>query len=435
MKRKTNATSGRAWLGAVLLLAVGMAAGALAYALLFSGRGENTRNAAHEDTPEGAEPGHEEAEEGIIRIPLEAQKTSGLQVAPTALQPIATSLQVTGTVAPDQTRVAHIRPLARGVVEEVFVQLGDRVRQGDPLISYDNIELGMQVGEYLAAKADLRSTKTTLEVKETILARSREMLAVGAVARTTHDVREAEFREAQAQVDAVRARVSKIEEQLHRFGLTEDDLQKLNAAEDTGYHRTASHSILRAPFSGVITAYDVSFGETVDPSSALLTLTDISTVWVLADVYEQNLSAVRVGKQVAVRVASYPDQVFQGRITYISDLVEPETRTARVRCVVDNPRARLKLDMFSTVDIPTEETTQVLAVPTAAIQRIDDEPVVFVQLSDTEFERRDVTTGMEAEGWIEIRHGLEPGEKVIAEGSFHAKTAAMREQISVGHGH
>jgi cobalt-zinc-cadmium efflux system membrane fusion protein len=433
MMRQNDHSSGRAYLSAILLFAVGMAAGALVYAFLFSSQGETTLDAAHEKAQESVEPNHEEGEEGIIQIPIEAQTASGLQVAPAAMQQIETSLQVTGTVAPDQTRVAHIRPLARGVVEEVFVQMGDRVRQGDPLISYDNIKLGMAVGEYLAAKADLRSTQTSVEVKETILARSREMLAVGAIARTTHDIREAEFREAQAQVDAAQARVSKVEEQLHRFGLTDDDLQKLNAAHDTDYHRTASHSILRAPFSGVITAYDVSVGETVDPSSELLTLTDISTVWVLADVYEQNLSAVRVGKQVAIRIASYPDEVFQGRITYISDLVEPKTRTARVRCVADNPRARLKLDMFATVEIPTEETAQVLAVPTAAIQRIDDEPVVFVQLTETEFERRDVTTGIEAGGWTEIRSGLKPAERVISEGSFHAKTAALRELIGDEH--
>jgi len=174
-------------------------------------------------------------------------------------------------------------------------------------------------------------------------------------------------------------------------------------------------------------------GETVDPSSALLTVTDISTVWVLADVYEENLGAVRMGKDVSIRVASYPDEVFRGRITYISDLVEPKTRTARVRCVVSNPRARLKLDMFATVEIPTEQTTEVLAIPTLAIQRINDRPVVFLKHSETEFEQREVEPGTEAGGWTEIRRGLEPGESVITTGSFYAKTAALRELIGDEH--
>ena len=349
------------------------------------------------------------------------------------MRPMETSLQVTATVAPDQTRIAHVRPLARGVVEEVFVQLGDRVKEGDPLISYDNIELGLAIGEYLSANADLRSTQTTLEVKETILARSREMLEVGAIARTTHDIREAEFRNAVAQVDSAQARVAKFEEQLHRFGLTDEDLRKLNQEKEAGYHRTASHSVLRAPFSGIVTTYDVAVGETVDPSSALLTLTDISTVWVLADVYEDNLSAVGMGKEVAIRVASYPNEIFRGRITYISDVVETKTRTVRVRCVVQNPRTRLKLDMFATVEIPTDETSQILAVPTQAIQRINDRPVAFVKLSDVEFEQRDVVTGREASGWTEIRDGLEPGDVVITQGSFYAKTAALRELIGDEH--
>jgi len=420
--------SGRAWIGSLLLVAGGMAAGALLYAWLTAGGNAERNVRPTEDAGE-----HEGEVAGVVRIPLEAQKSSGLQTGQATVRPIATTLQVTGTVAPDQTRVAHVRPLARGVVEEVFVQLGDRVKEGDSLISYDNIELGMAIGEYLSARADLRSSHTDLEVKERILARSREMLEVGAVARTTHDIREAEFRDAQAQVNSARAREAKFEEQLHRFGVTDQELHKLGQEDEQGYHRTASHSVLRAPFSGIITAYDVAVGETVDPSSALLTVTDISTVWVLADVYEENLGAVRMGKDVAIRVASYPGEVFRGRITYISDLVEPKTRTARVRCVVSNPRTRLKLDMFTTVEIPTEQTTEVLAVPTEAIQRINDRPVVFVKRSEAEFEQREVEPGTEAGGWTEVRRGLEAGESVITTGSFYAKTAALRELIGDEH--
>lgn len=421
--------SGRAWIGSVVLLAAGMALGAFFYAWLGTVESpESAPAAAHT-----GEDDHEGGAAGVIRIPLEAQKGSGLEVQQAVMRTIQTKLRVTGTVAPDQTRVAHIRPLARGVVEEVFVQLGDRVQKGDPLVSYDNIELGFAVGEYLSAKADLRSTQTTLDVKQTILARSREMLEVGAIARTTHDVREAEYRDAQAQVSSMQARVAKFEEQLHRFGLTDEDLKRLNEDDGAGYHRTSSHSTLRAPSAGIITAYDVTNGETIDPSSALLTITDISTVWVQADVYEQDLSAVHIGKPVDIRVDAYPGETFRGPITYISDVVEPETRTARVRCVVANPRTRLKLDMFATVEIPTEQTSQVLAIPAEAVQRIDDQTVVFVRLSDVEFEQRPVTIGAEAEGWVEILQGVEAGELVISEGSFYAKTAALRELIGDEH--
>lgn len=429
MTRKQIQNSGRAWIGSLVLVAAGMGVGALLYAWLTAGGDPERASARPAENPTE----HEGETLGVVRIPLEAQKGSGLEVQEVAIRPIKTSLQVTGTVAPDQTRIAHIRPLARGVVEEVFVQLGDRVKEGDSLISYDNIELGMAIGEYLSARADLRSSQTDLEVKEKILARSREMLAVGAVARTTHDIREAEFRNAQAQENSARAREAKFEEQLHRFGLTDQYLRKLGQEEEEGYHRTASHSVLRAPFSGIVTAYDVAFGETVDPSSALLTVTDISTVWVLADVYEENLGAVRMGKDVSIRVTSYPDEMFRGRITYISDLVEPKTRTARVRCVVSNPSSRLKLDMFATVEIPTEQTTEILAIPTVAIQRINDRPVVFVKRAETEFEQREVVLGMEASGWTEIRRGLETGESVITTGSFYAKTGALRELIGDEH--
>ena len=162
-------------------------------------------------------------------------------------------------------------------------------------------------------------------------------------------------------------------------------------------------------------------------------MTDISTVWVLAGVYEADLSAVRMGKDVTIRVGAYPREVFRGRITCISDVVEPETRTARVRCVVNNPRVRLKLDMFATVEIPTGQTLQALAVPVEAIQRVNGQAVVFVKRSDLEFEQREVVTGLEAGGWIEIQQGLEPGESVVTQGSFYAKTAALRERIGDQH--
>lgn len=114
-------------------------------------------------------------------------------------------------------------------------------------------------------------------------------------------------------------------------------------------------------------------------------------------------------------------------------MIEPQTRTARVRCVVDNPGKRLKLDMFATVEIPTQAVAPGVAVPSSAIQQIDNRTVVFVQRSETSFEQRQVTTGLDADGWIQILSGLREGDPVIAAGSFYAKTAALREQI--GHEH
>ncbi len=424
----------RSWLGTLVLIVGAMAAGAILYALLFARSNAGPAAARNTETPEThREVNGGDERSGLIRIPVEAQKNSGLRVEPVGVRTIRSSLQATGTVTPDQTRIAHIRPIARGVVDEVFVQFGDSVKQGQPLLSYDNIELGMVIGEYLVSIANLRSARTDLAVKKTILDRSTEMLRVGAVALTTHDIRDAEYQSAQAQVSSTQSSAAKYEEQLHRFGLSDSDISKLNENTPDGFHRTSSHSILRAPLSGVVTAYNVSAGETVDPSTDLLTVTDISTVWVLADVYEKDLAMIRVGKDASIRVASYPNDLFEGRITYVGDLIEPNTRTVRVRCVVKNPGKRLKLDMFATVEIPTDQSVQVLAVRSDAIQKIDGRDVVFVKRSETEFELREIVSGRDTGGWTEVRKGLTDTEMVIASGSFYAKTAALRDLIGDEH--
>jgi cobalt-zinc-cadmium efflux system membrane fusion protein len=363
----------------------------------------------------------------VAHISAEAQKEVGIAVEPVQIRNLQDILVATGTVSEDPIRVAHIRPLARGLIEKSYVRLGDRVSKGDSLIEYDNIELGIAIGEYLGAQAELQRSLTDLEVKRTILERGKEMLKVGAIARTTYDLREAEFKDAEAKCSGSRAAVEKVEAQIHRFGWSDQDLANLLAQQKTGH--TVTHSIMRAPFSGIITEYHASVGEAVEPSTELLSISDLSTLWVLADVFEKDLSQVKVGQSVRVRVTSYPGNVFLGKITYVADTIEPITRTAKVRCVVQNSNELLKLAMFATIDIPMDRINSVLAVPDSAIQQIEGKSVVFIRTSATEFKRRDVQTGITSSGYTEIRSGLNAGDLVAGQGSFVVKTAFLRNLI------
>lgn len=429
MSGRVSGSASARWAGSIVLIAVGMALGYTVYPWI----GSDSCTAGTEESDSHGDERHEPAGSRLLHIAVDDQRAGGLSVRRAELRQFESLLHVTGTVSADQTRVARIRPLARGVVDRVFVQLGDRVNKGDPLLSYDNIDLGLAVGEFLAAHADLRSTRTTLEVSETILARSREMLEFEAVARTEHDVLEAEFRSAKAEVDRALALVAKFEEQLHRFGLSEAELDRLSGGADPDYHRTVSRATLQTPSSGVVSAYDVGPGEVIDPSSALLTVTDMSVVWVLADVSEKDLSAVRVDKPVSIQVSSYPGEPFEGRITHAGDIVAPESRTTQVRCVVRNPRARLKIGMFATIDIPTGSVYEAVAVPSEAIRQVGGGPVVFVQRSDDEFEIRPVETGAESDGWLEVASGIGPGDAVIADGTAIARNAELGEGHAASH--
>jgi len=364
----------------------------------------------------------------VVELSAEAQKNAGLAVEEVSERPIRSIIKTTGIVSPDQARVAHIFPLARGIVEKVYVQLGDRVAEGQPLAIYDNIELGQLIGEYLSLRGSLERLEAQEQVAGKSLERARALIEVQAIAQREFEVRQAEYEQAKAAVRSQRAEVARVEEQIHRFGLTDTDIAKLGGSEH-GTHRTASHNILKAPRSGVITKFDVSQGEVVDKDKELMTVVDTSVVWVLGDVYEKDLAAVRAGGEARITVASYPNDNFSGQITYLSDFLDPASRTAKVRCVVPNRDGRLKLEMFANVEIPAAGSRRALAIPEEALQQVGAESVLFVQRDTGHYEKRVVQIGERAGGWLEVLKGVNAGEKVVTKGSFYLKSTLMREQI------
>ncbi len=366
---------------------------------------------------------------GTVTMTPEAQRNAGLQVANAETRRVPSTIDVTGTVTAPDTSVAHVRPLARGLIEQVSVRLGERVRKGQALATYDNIQLGEFVGEYLSARAVLRQSESDLEVKRKVVERGRALITLEAIAQQTLELREAELRTAEAAVARDQASASRIEEQLHRFGLDDGDIRQLAPTDGASPHRVASHAVLRAPFDGVITKYDVAVGEVAEPERELFTVTDLSTVWVLADIYEKDIVKVGSGGEALVRVDAFPDRAFIGKVDYITDLIDPATRTAKARVVVANPDSALKLDMFARVRMPTSENRQAVIVPAAAIQAVDGQSVVFVPKDDTHFARQNVEVGTTAGEFVELRSGLAAGERVVAAGSFYLKTALLRERI------
>ena len=397
--------------GLVLVLVAGITAGY--YVEYWRGDGAAVESQpAEEETPDALPP-------GIVEVPEAAQRNAGLQTVTVSSRVLPATIEVTGVVAPDDARVSHVRPLARGLIEEVGVTLGTRVARGQMLIAYDNIELGELIGDYLSEVAVQRQTEADLEVKQRYLDRAEALIELEAIAQQMLELRRAEFKNADAAVASQRARVAKIEEQIHRFGLSDADLAGLTPEEGGSGHRTASHSVLRAPFAGVVTRFDIAAGETVEPDRELMTLTDLSTLWVLADVYEKDLAKIKVNSDVDIRVDAYPDRVFVGRLTYVGDTIDPQTRTAKVRCVIANPDDVLKLEMFVRVSVPTHDNREALTVPAAALQQIDGQSVVFVRRSPSRFERRNVDVGITAGDVVEIRSGVRADEVIAGAGSFY----------------
>lgn len=391
-------------------------------------------NSGKPDTPasESQEPNKGAADpenHNRVKMDLVAQRNVGLKDAEAATRNVVETLQVTGSVGANETRVAHIRPITQGRILSVAVRLGDAVRAGQTLAVFDNIELGDTLGQYGVAMAEMQKAVAAAGASEKSRDRARNLVTMGAVARAELERRDADYATAVAGINSQKAELARIEEKMHRFGLTDEEIKATVDASGGHGHREVSRSTLRAPFNGVVTKYDVAEGEVVGSDRELFTIADLSTVWVQADIYEKDIAAVRNGLAVKVSVDSYPGEFFAGRITYISDALDPKTRTAKVRCEVPNPNGRLKLDMFASIEIPTPTGRTAVMVPSAAIQQIEDRQLVFVRVGQSEFERRDVTLGSRDGEFVEIVSGVKLGERVVTKGSFDVKSTLLREQI------
>ncbi len=372
----------------------------------------------------------ESAAPNVITLDDRTRNTIGLKVQAVEQRPFADITQATGVVAPNETRVAHVRLLAPGRVEQVHVRVGDRVQAGQPLLTYDNVDVGELVGDDLSAAAAVGRAAADADVAKRALERAAKLVDVGGLSRGEYERREAEHTRALAEVTTARAAMTNIERRLQRFGLSADDLTRLRAS--SGDATSWSRTTVRAPFAGVVTAAGVAPGEAVDTQRELFTVADLSTVWVIGDLYQKDIASVRRGQEAQITTESYPGETFMGRITYVSDVLDSSTRTAKVRCEVPNRDGRLKLQMFVTIGIPTTAARDTLVVPTVAVQQIDDDTVVFVQTGENTFEKRVVEVGAGTGGWVPVQAGLKAGERVVTEGGFMLKSKLKAASIGEG---
>jgi cobalt-zinc-cadmium efflux system membrane fusion protein len=367
--------------------------------------------------PEARAEPEPKAGSGLITMERTAQTRVGLEVAPARTTQLNEYLQVTGTVQPVDSRVGQVRPPARGRLLEVRAKVGDRVRAGQELARLDNLEAVELAAQVAAARAELDRARVLLASQTRQAERNRKLSAIGAAPRKDYEQSDAERRAMEAGVRSQEAAVAGLIARLRRFGGGEPD------------PAAAIVTAIAAPFGGIVTKAAATPGALVDSAVELFTVADIAEVWVQAEVYEKDLGRLQVGQSARVRVDTYPNEPFTGRVAYISDALDPQTRTAKVRCVVGNAGARLKLDMFATVELPTTFRRRAVAVPVGAIQQLESKTVVFVQRGPTRFEAREITTGGTVDGVVEVLAGLKDGEPIVTVGSFHLKSIVAGKDL------
>ena len=355
------------------------------------------------------------AQTSLLEMGEPAQRRAGVEIGPAAEHDLREQIQATGTVQPIDSRVSHVRSLARGRLLDVSAKVGDRVKAGHELARVDNLEAGELASQLISARAELERLHVLLAAQRKREQRSQRLVELEAAPRREYEDEQAERRALEAGVQAQQGVVAGLQARLRRFSDSDSGPQVITS--------------LRAPFDGIVTRVLAAPGEVVDASTELFTVADLSRVWVQAEVYEQDLGRLALGQTALIHVDTYAGEQFTGHVAYISDTIDPQTRTARVRCETPNPATRLKLDMFATVRLPTTFNRRALAVPEAALQQLEGRPVVFVRRAPTRFEARPVETGKTVGGFIEIRSGLRAGEPIVIAGSFHLKSIALGSEL------
>jgi cobalt-zinc-cadmium efflux system membrane fusion protein len=327
---------------------------------------------------------------------------SHVQVVTVEPVKLARVLRLTGAVAYNAFNTTPVITQVGGPVSRILVVPGERVKKGQPLLEVSSPDYSLLYAAYLKAR-------DTLRVTDKNYARAQDLYAHHAIAE--RDLLQAESDRIQAQADLNAALLG-----LKILGIPNpDDLDKAPSSAEIP---------LLAPIGGEIVERDVAPGQLLQAGvTQAFIISDMSSVWVLANVYQSDMAEVHVGDQVAVQTDSYPDK-FQGRISFMSPALDPNTRTLQARIIVENPGEKLKNNMYVTATVSAGVEQNAIAVPDSAVLRDDEnQPFVYVATSSHQFGRRAVEIGQSQAGKTQIRKGLSPGDRVIGDGSLFLQFA------------
>jgi RND family efflux transporter MFP subunit len=348
----------------------------------------------------------------VVSLGEDAVARAGIVVAPVASGEAAAAIRLPGVVEPNAYREVAVTPLVAGRVTRVSAELGDRVRRGQTLAQIYSPELAEAQTKYVSAKA-------MLDAHDRELQRTQRLAEIGAASRQELERIHAEHAAQTAGVESARSR-------LELLGVPVSAIDALGSGS-----RVSATTNVPAPIDGVVTARAANLGLNVDQATPLFTVVDLSTVWITADVYEKDFSRVRVGDEGTITTAAYPTLALRGRVSYIDPVVSPQTRTARIRVEVPNPRGELRLGMYATVVVTGARSASVPVVPRSAVQNVADRTVVYLvnPKEPGKFIEREVRLGEASGGHVEVASGVQLGDLVVTEGSFFVR--AERERLGL----
>ncbi len=363
---------------------------------------EEKKKAAHED-------GHEESD--VVILSPEQQKSSGIEVKQVTIENVAIPLSATAAIEINMDRSAKISPRVTGKAVRIVASQGDRISAGQALAWLDSVELNQTWSDYIKAKGRVELASRNFQRESTLFEKKIS---------PEKDVLKAKQELEEAEADSNFAR-----ERFRLFGI---DVSQFEFSKGNGNHPLIP---VTSPVGGVVLEKAVTQGEMVNSDKTLFTVADLSTLWVVIDVYEKDISRLRLGTGVKVSVTAFADKTFRGKISYIGDVIDEKTRTEKARVTIDNSSGLLKPGMFATVltEPISGGTERLIAVPEEAAIIEGSKRYVFIQTAPDKFKRRDIEAGRTLGDRVEVRSGLKEGEKVAVKGSFMLKSELKKGEL------
>jgi len=338
-----------------------------------------------------------------------AELLAQLQLAPVASQPVAETLRVAGSIEFDEQRLARIGATVTGRVTQIDALLGQTVKKGDVLARLNSSELSSQQLAYLKARAQLELNRRNAE-------RAKSLFDADVIGAAELQRRESEYEISRAETRAAA-------DQLQLLGVSPASIERLG-------QKGAVESVtpVMASLNGVVVERKLAAGQVVQPADALFVVADLSRLWAVAQVPEQQVGQVKVGQSVSIEVPALGHEKLVGKLIFVGQTINPETRTVLVRTELDNSDGRLKPAMLASMLIEAKPVDR-LVVPASAVVRENDEDHVFIADNDGAFRLTKVKLGPERDGKRVVLSGLKGQEKLVAEGAFHLNNERNRKEM------
>src|ERR1051325_9816533 len=347
-------------------------------------------------------------------------QNSAIQLEIVAPQSIAGVIPATGKILVPENRVAVIGPVNEGRIVHLYAGQGTRVRKGQKLADLESADIDQAEADYLKALADyenaLRSSAAEVKLAQENYDRAKllyeqKITAGKNLQAAEHDLEVAKAA-AENSINGTNAALIAARRHLLILGLKDPAIDALSKRSDL-----AATFSLNSPIDGIVVERNATVGASVGTDANVFKIIDLSQVWIDANVFEKDLQQIRPGQEVKLTVPAFPASTFTGRVIFVDSVVDPDTRTVKVRTEVANPDGRLKPDMFANVQIVTDVNRAAISIPESAVLNDEGKSVVFVAERDG-YKKRQVQPGIHNNDRVEIVDGLNAGDKVVVKGNY-----------------